>query len=466
LIGTWRLDFGGEVFADNTISFATREFTAHTCDQDYHGTWATMNGAIVAQPEGYPDCPNADMAGPMFSWLTAAATVVRDGDGWGLLDSDGERTVGLVPVRDGDAPRPVTPPPVLDDEARQWLAPPAPLPAGLAEGDVTGRWESAGGSLAGVILEFWADGWNASDDCGEIYGRWAPPEGGGLLATTLVVAPFESCDVSSLTAAFADLRLAGFDGETLVLLDGDAKEIGRFLPADDPMRAVDLLGLWLVDVEGLDEATSLFVGPGYLALTNMCGSVSFTWLSVGSEMVASAYSGHGCLAPGEPAVGALERSVTFEKIHDGWQFTDRDGTVTATMREPEGTGPQDESYPLDEPQRALLRARHQAPHPLPRSLDSGSVAGTWAVQGASSIELAFTADGTWSMSHCADAGGRWRQIGDVLLLSPPPVEQAQCVERATNSRWSSEARLAGFDRDTLVLLDAYGAELARFGKDT
>ncbi|HEX5542133.1 MAG TPA: hypothetical protein VFX60_11335 [Micromonospora sp.] len=205
------------------------------------GEWrADENGLFVA---GVPASTIADDVkgcepGPQPTpvWLRRAAAFRVERDSRVLLDDQGGPVARLLPGAK-PTPRPNllpswTEPPVITDEVRRAFAPAAALPAALtavSRDALLGRWVVADDGRSRPTtpyVEFRADGeWRGSDGCNGQGGRWVAGPSGALLATsgpsTLI-----GCDNVSVGLWLATRR-AGLDGDVLVLLDAEGKEMGR-----------------------------------------------------------------------------------------------------------------------------------------------------------------------------------------------------------------------------------------------
>jgi heat shock protein HslJ len=232
LIGSWRLDGADEPGAVLRLAGDGMELAVFRRCGRISGHWrADDNGLFVGHISGATGCPPSALATPQ--WLARAARYRIDGDGPVLLDQSGTVVARLRP---GGNPTPVptymrpedAEPPTVTDEARQRFTPAAPLPAGLTAADpatLAGRWEVA--HPRKPFLEFRVDGtWSASDGCNGSSGRWALGPAGAILAvsgaTTLI-----ACDGASVPGWLAEARRAAIEGDTLVLVGGDGREVGR-----------------------------------------------------------------------------------------------------------------------------------------------------------------------------------------------------------------------------------------------
>ncbi len=216
LVGWWQVAGTGQrVLVDATaLEVTDGELT-------YAGTWrADPAGRFVAGLDSWG--PDADGAAPVPQWVSAAAAFRLDGTAVVLLDRSGAEVVRLEPADPSAGSGLVDPgrPGPLPD-----ARPAAALPAGLSPAgpdELAGRW-SAG--AAGV--EFLPEGtWTGSDGCNGTGGSWTADSGGGLLATAASVSTLIACDGggTDVGSALAVARVAGLDGEELVLLDADGAE--------------------------------------------------------------------------------------------------------------------------------------------------------------------------------------------------------------------------------------------------
>jgi heat shock protein HslJ len=164
-------------------------------------------------------------------WLDKAAAYRLDGRNVVLLDVDG-RTVARL-VASGEPPRPDRESFEVTEQVRNSFGPAASLPARLrvaGHKELLGRWVPIGekwGTPKPPHLELRADGrWLGWDGCNGSGGGWVLGSAGTVLATT-GPSTLIGCDGAPVNAWLSSARLAGFDGATLVLLDQDAKELGR-----------------------------------------------------------------------------------------------------------------------------------------------------------------------------------------------------------------------------------------------
>lgn len=241
LIGNWHL-VGVAEEPQGVLRVAPHQIQLFGRCGMHTGSWrADSGGLFVAAMFGISGPRRGDgcTADPrqLLGWLQRATGYRLDGDTPVLVDEAGAQVARLRP---GATPTPgphLAPsevaPPTLTDEDRRRFAPAAALPANLRPVDparLVGRWAPARGPET-VYVEFRADGeWRGSDGCNGQGGRWVAGPGGALLATsgpsTLI-----GCEGEPVGAWLSSAWRAGLDGETLVLLDAGAGEIGRLRPA-------------------------------------------------------------------------------------------------------------------------------------------------------------------------------------------------------------------------------------------
>jgi hypothetical protein len=215
LVGTWSVTGTGAVLAVDPHGFELRDGT----DVRF-GSWrADPSGLFVAHVTGATVQP-PDTATP--PWLAAAATVTAEGTDVVLHDAAGEPTARLSPQA-GPPPQPGAPA----------LGPAAPLPDGLEpaeRSELTGRWVPAepSGAQQPPHVELTADGtWTGSDGCNGSAGRWTAGADGILLATSGPATLMACVGMVGVPGWLGQAARAGFDGETLVLVDVAGNELGR-----------------------------------------------------------------------------------------------------------------------------------------------------------------------------------------------------------------------------------------------
>lgn len=202
------------------------------------GSWrADAAGLFVAGTfgasgaEGVAGCEKAAESTP--PWLRRVTSYRLVGGTPVLLDNQGAPVARLLPGAKPTAGPNLAAsevaPPEITDEVRRRFAPAAALPARLTPADrdrLVGKWVPARGPRTAYV-EFRADGeWRGSDGCNGQAGRWVAGPAGALLATT-GFSTLIGCDSAPVGAWLSSTWRAGLDGETLVLLDAGAEEVGR-----------------------------------------------------------------------------------------------------------------------------------------------------------------------------------------------------------------------------------------------
>jgi hypothetical protein len=228
LVGMWKLaGIGAE--AGTVVALTPAELIIYQSCGELLASWrADFQGLFIADVTG--STGNCDPESRVV-WLNKAAGYQLDGRNAVLLDVNGGTVARLV--ASSDTPRPDRESFELTNEFRRSTNSPAALPPGLTPADrrdLPGRWVPArGGSKAHEqpYLEFRADGrWSASDGCNGSGGGWVLGPAGTVLATS-GISTLIGCDNVPVGGWLSSARRAGFDGTMLVLLDQNAKELGR-----------------------------------------------------------------------------------------------------------------------------------------------------------------------------------------------------------------------------------------------
>jgi hypothetical protein len=217
------------------VGLSPAELTIYQGCGELMASWiADSQGLFIADVTG--SSGGCDPA-TRVAWLDRAAGFRLDGSGNAeLLDKDGKAVAELV--ASNAPPRPDRASFEVTEEFRRSFDPPAVLPASLTpagRAELAGRWVPVGGGSKGrgqPYLEIGADGrWSGSDGCNGSGGGWVVGPAGTLLATS-GISTLVGCDNIEVGAWFSSARRAGFDKATLVLVDRDAKELGRLHRAD------------------------------------------------------------------------------------------------------------------------------------------------------------------------------------------------------------------------------------------
>ncbi|MCD2440901.1 hypothetical protein LQ757_01305 [Agromyces sp. SYSU K20354] len=238
LVGLWRVSGAAGESDETWLRLGGGELALWRECGTLGGSWIAGERAFLAQIwSASRDC---GVAFADVGWLDAAASYRATADGWQLLDAGGEPVASLA--IDG-APEPINgveasfaEAPVTDDLARALFADAPPLPESLAPAstdDLIGRWDPVGLSVMTdphVVFLAFGD-WNGSDGCNGQRGRWAFEDDGGLLTTTGGSSDMW-CEGAPVSSWVTGARLAGLDGQELVLLDRDGVELGRLQRPD------------------------------------------------------------------------------------------------------------------------------------------------------------------------------------------------------------------------------------------
>jgi len=204
------------------------------------GQWqANVGGDFLAGVSSWSGSCSTTTAG--LPWLAEAAGFEFDGADAVLLDATGTPTARLhLSAPPGPSPDMwpgYTEPPVVTDADRQRFTGNPALPAGLRPATtdtMIGRWIPVDNPDSTPFVTFSDDrSWTGSDGCNGIAGRWQIGTGGaqigtgGALLGTTGAQTLIGCDYRPIGAWLSTTALAGFDGDTLVLVGPDGNEIGR-----------------------------------------------------------------------------------------------------------------------------------------------------------------------------------------------------------------------------------------------
>ena len=343
------------------------------------------------------------------------------------------------------------------------------LPDALSGGSLDGRWAELGTSPGVATLVIDGDGWRvdpsedsaATGTCGVIAGTWESLEEGRPASPAATSIPKE-CAGFTLGSWAQRTRLAGFDGNVLVLLDDEGEEIGRLAsvpPSVVDWDASELVGAWSITYPEAFVGSTIVLDARIFTLHLPCGELQGDWATLDGEFVAILWGSGGC-AIEEAQAPWLFSATSLERDGDAWRLLDSSGGILATLAaHPDWPPPLYETFPVEQ-QRAMLAS----PVALPSTLDPRSIVGEWASLGSgrgSTVE--FYADGTWrGTDDCNDGLGRWKALRDGrLLLVAPSISHAVYCGIHPVEEWIGSVKLAGFDGSELVMLDNAGNELDR-----
>lgn len=237
LVGMWRVSGVASEGPDTWLRLDAGQYLLWgDCGAYVEGGWEAAGRAFVASdPYGAAAAYAVDGI-PEVPWLREVVAYEPDGDGWRLLDADGDAVAGLrvdgAPTPIPEAAEHLARAPEVTDAVRAALEAPAGLPDGLRPAvaqDLVGRWEPPGSFTTDPHVVFHDDGtWSGSDGCNGGGGAWALDDGGRLLATA-GLQTLMACDGAGVPGAVGAAARAALDGGRLVLLDADGTELTRLV---------------------------------------------------------------------------------------------------------------------------------------------------------------------------------------------------------------------------------------------
>ncbi|MEV4640701.1 hypothetical protein AB0J80_25505 [Actinoplanes sp. NPDC049548] len=228
LVGMWKVT-GAVADNGNIVGLTPSELIIYRPCGELMAAWnADVHGSFLGDISGSSgDC---DPLAPV-AWLEKTAAYRLEDGNAALLDVEGRTVALLVPA--SEPPRPDRESFAITDEFRRSFADTATLPSNLrpaGRAELVGRWVPVGGVQASpkpAHLELRGDGrYAAWDGCNGSGGGWTVKPAGTVLATA-GVSTLIGCDNVPVGQWLSSARLAGFDGETLVLFDPQAAELGR-----------------------------------------------------------------------------------------------------------------------------------------------------------------------------------------------------------------------------------------------
>lgn len=245
LVGLWNVTKAGEP-AGTVLRLSADELSLLRPCGVLSGGWAAdIDGTLLTDiTTGPKACRTGTELTP--GWLVPPSGVKPDGSGgWLIHDREGTVVAQLTRARRVSVPpgldQSLATPPQLDAAAERRMAPAAPLPAGLeaATGrSIAGSWGAAkatSASARAAVLNLQESGaWTGSDGCNTSSGRWVTGTEGRVLVTSGASTKV-GCDNVPLPQWWQLSARAGLDGEQLVLLDTDGKELARLVHV--PSRA-------------------------------------------------------------------------------------------------------------------------------------------------------------------------------------------------------------------------------------
>lgn len=240
--------------------------------------------------------------------------------------------------------------------------------------------------------------------------------------------------------------------------------------------ALGLVNLWRVSgAEGESSTTWLRIDAGDFQLWRSCGMIDGSWQATETLFLASVFGSSGeCATNGMPTIPWLEAVSEYHRAGDGWQLSDANGHVLASLSidgAPKPIASAAEFFtqppPITDRTRTLLRQRA----PLPAGLSAASraqLSGTWVPAGPAKNthpHVTFAGD-TWTGSDgCNGASGRWTIDAKGAFLATSGAMTLIGCDGAPIPSWISNARTAALDGDLLKLFDVTGSEIATLQRD-
>ncbi|MCL1897279.1 MAG: FG-GAP-like repeat-containing protein [Micrococcales bacterium] len=238
LVNLWRVKATGEAH-DTWLRLDAGSYQLFRACGHFEGGW-NADGKVffAAAPNGMSGaCGDAGYTFDPIPWLAAAVSYEPVGKGWRLVDKAGKElallTIDGAPPPDKNSADFYRQPPKITPEVRAFFKEPVPLPSGLKPATMamlTGKiWILIGGYNPKAFLKFYADGsWHGSDGCNGRGGEWMLVNNAGKLFTSSGMSTAIGCNNAPI--GLYRTTMAGFDGKTLVLINPEGKEFGRFLP--------------------------------------------------------------------------------------------------------------------------------------------------------------------------------------------------------------------------------------------
>jgi len=255
-------------------------------------------------------------------------------------------------------------------------------------------------------------------------------------------------------------------------------------------RPQDLIGLWRLEASGEAPGTVLRIGQD-LSVWRPCSVSWGAWAADGAGYFVadlSSYS-YGCAGPKpsqppKPAVPPPPPTPSWLTSAHAWRvdgagrlLEDATGRVVAKLLPGGRPIPNPNAAPeLSAPPSmdAALAARLRPARPLPATLSpatASGVLGTWypasrpAAAAPTRPFITLSPDGNWTGSDgCNATGGRWTLEPDGAFLATGRGSTLMlCAGEVAVPRMDLVRRLA-FSGRTLVLVDADGADVARFAR--
>lgn len=235
-----------------------------------------------------------------------------------------------------------------------------------------------------------------------------------------------------------------------------------------------LVGQWDVEGSGVEPGTIMTFSTTEAIVFLDCGLAQGSWRSLpGGAFLADLYGGSGSCEPVDNSFTPpwLEQASSFAVLGERRELRAADGRVLVTLR-PAATRPELPDTVIDDyadPPVLTEQDRAKLDRPLPgfpagiRPAEPSELLGTWVRPGETGEgdnwpHATFRDDGRWIGSDgCNGLGSRWALVDGALLTGDGVSTLIGCE----NIALLAGAVLAGFDGETLVLLDEQGKETHR-----
>ena len=236
LVGTWSVSVSGQAEEDSLLlRVGSRSFAVSDGACTLHLSRATHpDGLLVLATDSisiqtYGGNPCAEVVQARSSWLpelgTVAAFEVRDDDHVALLNRDGVQVAALD--RRG-SPRPSEPTVGIAALPTSWVAP--------TREQLVGSWYEAGLGTAGRSIWFSEETWAHSQSvpCNSRTEPYALSPTGGFAHVRGPNDRLQGCGARLPAWLPSDVSRVGLDGDELVLLDADGRQVTRLDRGGEP----------------------------------------------------------------------------------------------------------------------------------------------------------------------------------------------------------------------------------------
>jgi heat shock protein HslJ len=249
---------------------------------------------------------------------------------------------------------------------------------------------------------------------------------------------------------------------------GPGSAPGTTVVATGAADPAGLLGAWTLADAGADAAAEVSLEPGRLSIKQDCGELNGDWRAdTGGLFVAHLYGASGCRLPADPDPDWLRHAVAFRAEGADRVLLDAAGSPVARLRSAAASAGI-VAWKLDE----RTQRRFGPAAALPQRLTPAArtaLTGRWvpaAEAGGGRAYLELLADGSWRGSDgCNGVGGRWVAGPGGTVLAVGGASTLMACAGSPVGNWFEQARRAGLDGRTLVLVDDRGEETGRLLPD-